>query len=299
MYEECRVVKKRNKTIVVICASFGVCALIAGLVIWDGTQMSDQGHTLRNSAAATRLRLRTTLTPDQMVLPTTTVASTQAPAHTQDTLTMTQTSMPAVTQISVPTADATASGVTESRSLVRVEPAPASDTQVAQIQTGLTVAAAQMLVNDIAPEAQALRPVELVIFRDVPCYEFVLDQGTLYIAQSDGTVLYNGIEAMSRAQQLAALAPTSALMAAPVVGADEVSVDPAADGITPTFTATLRPTVPTTTNAATIASSVLTPVSTPIAVPTSATTITPCATDANGNAVYCGAIPPADGPRVP
>jgi hypothetical protein len=138
-----------------------------------------------------------------------------------------------------------------------------------------------------------------VIFRDVPCYEFVLDQGTLYIAQSDGTVLYNGIEAMSRAQQLAALAPTSALMAAPVVGADEVSVDLTADRITPTFTVTLRPTVPTTTIAATIASSVLTPVSTPVAVPTSATTITPCATDANGNAVSCGAIPPADGPRIP
>jgi len=254
MYEERRVVKKRNKTIVVICASLGVCALIAGLVIWDGIQLSDPGHTLRNSAAATRLRERTALTPENIVLPTTPVASTHAPAHTQDIPTMTQTAIPAVTQISMPTADATASGVTDSRSLVIVEPAPGSDINVAQIQTGLTVAAAQMLVNDIAPEAQALRPVELVIFRDVPCYEFVLDQGTLYIAQSDGTVLYNGIEAMSRAQQLAALAPTSASMAAPVVGADEVSVDPAADRITPTFTATLRPTVPTTTIAATIES---------------------------------------------
>jgi hypothetical protein len=238
--------------------------------------------------------MRTTLTPEIVGVPTLTAAGIQMPTAQTDLPTRTERRTPEATQPIVQTSNTTSVSESQSRAGVSAVSVSQSDEGTARVQTGLTIEAAQLLVNAIDPSAQLLRPAELVIYHDVQCYEFVLDHGTLYIAQSDGTVLYNGVEAMTRAQQLATSAPPSAVFAAPVVASDVVSVETEVR-VTPSFTVTMRPTVPTTTSEP----PVLTPVSTPVVVPTATGNVTPCATDANGNAVYCGAIPPPDGPTIP
>jgi len=82
---------------------------------------------------------------------------------------------------------------------------PVAVAPVAQI----TLEAAQGVAQAIAPSAALLRTPELVMYENAMAYEFVFDKGTVYIAASDGALVYNGIAVMQAAQQAAARQPAS------------------------------------------------------------------------------------------
>lgn len=73
----------------------------------------------------------------------------------------------------------------------------------------ITLEAAQGIAQSLAPSAVLLRAPELVLYENVMAYEFVFDKGTVYIAASDGALVYNGIAVMQAAQQAAANQPSS------------------------------------------------------------------------------------------
>ena len=84
-----------------------------------------------------------------------------------------------------------------------VAAAPVAVAQVAQI----TLDVAQGVAQTLAPTAVLLRAPELVLYENTMAYEFVFDKGTVYIAASDGAVVYNGVAVMQAAQQAAAKQP--------------------------------------------------------------------------------------------
>lgn len=81
---------------------------------------------------------------------------------------------------------------------------PAAVAPVAQI----TLEVAQGIAQALAPSAVLLRAPELVMYENAMAYEFVFDKGTVYIAASDGALVYNGIAVMQAAQQAAANQPS-------------------------------------------------------------------------------------------
>jgi hypothetical protein len=82
---------------------------------------------------------------------------------------------------------------------------PAAVAPAAQI----TLDVAQGIAQALAPSAVLLRAPELVMYENAMAYEFVFDKGTVYIAASDGALVYNGIAVMQAAQQAAANQPSS------------------------------------------------------------------------------------------
>ena len=81
---------------------------------------------------------------------------------------------------------------------------PVAVAPVAQI----TLETAQGIAQSLAPSAVLLRAPELVMYENAMAYEFVFDKGTVYIAASDGALVYNGIAVMQAAQQAAANQPS-------------------------------------------------------------------------------------------
>ena len=75
--------------------------------------------------------------------------------------------------------------------------------------TQITLDVAQGIAQSLALSAVLLRAPELVLYENAMAYEFVFDQGTVYIASSDGALVYNGIAVMQAAQQAAANQPSS------------------------------------------------------------------------------------------
>jgi hypothetical protein len=90
-----------------------------------------------------------------------------------------------------------------------VAPVVAADPVAVAPVAQITLEAAQGVAQAIAPSAALLRTPELVMYENAMAYEFVFDKGTVYIAASDGALVYNGIAVMQAAQQAAAKQPSS------------------------------------------------------------------------------------------
>jgi hypothetical protein len=191
----------------IIGAILALTLVMVMLWVWETYSAEQTVPALRNAAAATRFRERMTQTPDPVGL--------QPP-----------------TQPNVAAVNAADDAAPRDMQLVQ---RPAGD---ASAVLGVTEADAQGIVDALDATALLLRPVELVIYNGVACYEFVLDHGTLYIRQSDGTVQYNGIAVIRAAQALAAGTGSESANALPMLPADGVNGGTAAGVVVSAMTPT-------------------------------------------------------------
>jgi hypothetical protein len=177
----------------------------------------------RNAAAATALRLKNTAMPAGEVLPrpaTERMSVIVADAPLDPPVRVAPTAPAAIRANPVnpsPSPVVAQADTAPAAAVVAVESVDPPATAAPAI-TGITEDAARAIVAALDTTATLLRPVEVVVFRDVPCYEFSLDHGTVYVATVDGSIIYNGIAVFADARERATAAPrqaTAVAVAAP------------------------------------------------------------------------------------
>lgn len=246
---------------------------IGTIWFYSASQTKSAAPSLRNAAAATRLRERTTLTSELHTQPTPSPAleSTIVPVVAAAMATGLN-NPPALTGV-VPTeqeqpraSDGTNTTTSESKSLE----APTltgqfSSSPTSKIVLGISFDKAQRIVMAFDSSAKLLRPAERVLYHDIECYEFVLDHGTIYVAERDGSIVYNGIAVVVHAEEQATVQPALAVATVAAISVSGLSVATAGVIAAPPIPTALATVILTSTERPTTSPEVLTATNTPVA----------------------------------